>query len=79
MAAMIKAQDVERVVVGVDAEEPVRYVIRINEYASNPAAKAEKDPKRKGADALKRITRIVKKSIMRHFPALPLYRKRFKI
>ncbi|WP_158308891.1 hypothetical protein [Methanocella arvoryzae] len=47
MAAIAKAKDVDRVEVRGVSEDPVRNVVCVNQYAGNPAAKAEKDPKRK--------------------------------
>lgn len=47
MAASVETQDVERVEVRVDAEDPAWNVVRINQYASHPAAKADKHPKTK--------------------------------
>lgn len=70
VAAITKPQDVERVVVRADAVDPVRNVVRINEYASNPAAKDEKHPKKKCPSSLITITKTVRGSIMRHVPAL---------
>ncbi len=47
MAAMVKSKDVDRVEVQFDPVDPAGYMVRIDQYASDPAAKADKTPKRK--------------------------------
>ena len=47
MAAVMKPKDVDRVEVQFDLVDPARYMVHIDQYASNPAAKADKTPKRK--------------------------------
>ena len=47
MAAIVKPKDVEWVEVQFDLVDPVGYMVRIDKYASDPAANADKPPKRK--------------------------------
>jgi hypothetical protein len=47
MAAMVKSKDIDRVEVQLDLIDPPWYMVHIDKYASNPAAKAENTPKRK--------------------------------